>query len=85
MIRTKDWKYFLHEKFSPQLFDLKNDPEEFYDLGDVSGISSCGKEMHEQLFTWFRERLIRTEMEHNFLFEMGLRGIKRMGILIGHW
>jgi arylsulfatase A-like enzyme len=85
MIRTKDWKYILHEKFSPQLFDLKNDPEEFYDLGDDSEYQAVGKEMHEQLFTWFRERLIRTEMEHDFLFEMGVERDEKMGILIGHW
>ena len=85
MIRTKDWKYILHEKFSPQLFDLKNDPEEFYDLGADPEYQAVGKEMHEQLFTWFRERLIRTEMEHDFLFEMGVERDEKMGILIGHW
>ena len=85
MIRTKDWKYILHEKFSPQLFDLKNDPEEFYDLGADPEYQSVGKKMHEQLFTWFRERLIRTEMEHDFLFEMGVERDEKMGILIGHW
>lgn len=29
--------------------------------------------------------LIRTEMEHDFLFEMGVERDEKMGILIGHW
>ena len=85
MIRSKDWKYILHEKFRPQLFDLKNDPEEFFDLGADPEYSSVRLQMHEQLFIWFRKRLIRTEMEHDFLFEMGVERDEKMGILIGHW
>ncbi|MBC8257713.1 MAG: alkaline phosphatase family protein [SAR324 cluster bacterium] len=85
MIRTKGWKYILHEKFRPQLFDLKNDPQEFYDLADDPEYSSMSKEMHEQLFSWFRKRLIRTEMTHDSLFEMGVDLDETMGILIGHW
>ena len=85
MIRNKNWKYILHEKFRSQLFALKNDPEEFHDLGDDPEYSSVRLEMHEQLFIWFRKRLIRTEMEHDFLFEMGVGQDEMLGILIGHW
>lgn len=85
MIRSKKWKYIIHEKFRPQLFDLINDPEEFNDLGNSPEHKSIRQEMHEQFFTWFRNRLIRTEMEHDFLFEMGVERDEKMGILIGHW
>ncbi|GIT06997.1 MAG: hypothetical protein CM1200mP30_06270 [Pseudomonadota bacterium] len=34
MIRDKEWKYILHEKFRPKLYDMKNDPEELFDLGN---------------------------------------------------
>ena len=85
MIRNRDWKYILHEKFCPQLFDLKNDPEEFHDLGEDPEYSAVRQEMHEHFFTWFRKRLIRTEMEHDFLFKMGVERDENMGILIGHW
>ena len=85
MIRNKEWKYILHEKYRPQLYDMKNDPEEFFDLGDSPEYASVRDEMHEKFFTWFRNRLIRTEMDHDFLFEMGVERDEKMGILIGHW
>ena len=64
---------------------MKNDPEEFFDLGDSPEYASVRDEMHEKFFTWFRNRLIRTEMDHDFLFEMGVERDEKMGILIGHW
>ncbi len=85
MIRDKEWKYILHEKFRPQLYDLRNDPDEFHDLGDSPEHKSVRQEMDEKFFSWFRNRLIRTEMEHDFLFEMGVERDEKMGILIGHW
>ena len=85
MIRNKEWKYILHEKYRPQLYDMKNDPEEFFDLGDSPEYASVRDEMYEKFFTWFRNRLIRTEMDHDFLFEMGVERDEKMGILIGHW
>ena len=41
--------------------------------------------MHEKLFTWYRNRLIRTEIDYDSLFEMGVDRDEKMGILIGHW
>jgi len=29
--------------------------------------------------------LVRTEMNYDFLFDMGVERDKEMGILIGHW
>ena len=85
MIRNKEWKYILHEKFRPQLYNMKNDPEEFIDLGDSPEYASVRDEMHEKIFRWFRKRLIRTEMDYDSLFEMGVERDEKMGILIGHW
>ena len=85
MIRNYEWKYIIHEKFRPQLYDLKNDPEELLDLGDSPEHESVRNEMHEKLFSWFRNRLIRTEMDYDSLFEMGVERDEKMGILIGHW
>ena len=42
-------------------------------------------EIHENIFTWFRNRLVRTEMDYDVLFEMGVERDEKMGILIGHW
>lgn len=85
MVRTADWKYIVHERFRPQLFDLRNDPNEFTDLGGDQGCASVRRELHEEMFAWFRRRLIRTEMDTDFLFEMGPERDERMGIMIGHW
>ncbi len=85
MIRNYEWKYILHEKFRPQLYDMKNDPKELYDLGDYKEYASVRAEMHEKFFTWFRNRLIRTEMNYDSLFAMGVERDEKMGILIGHW
>ena len=85
MIRNKEWKYILHEKFRPQLYNMKNDPEEFIDLGDSPEYASVRDEMHEKIFSWFRKRLIRTEMDYDSLFEMGVERDEKMGFLIGHW
>ena len=41
--------------------------------------------MHEKIFSWFRNRLVRTEMDYDLLFEMGVERDEEMGILIGHW
>ena len=64
---------------------MKNDPEELFDLGDSPEYESVSAEMHEKFFTWFRNRLVRTEMDYDFLFEMGVERDQEMGILIGHW
>ncbi len=85
MLRTGRWKYILHERFRPQLFDLDDDPQELVDLGDEPGYEGVRRELHERLFTWFRRRRNRTEMPADFLFGMGPERDERLGIMIGHW
>ena len=85
MLRTDRWKYILHERFRPQLFDLESDPEEFVDLGAEPGYEGVRRELHDRLFTWFRRRRNRTEMPEGSLFEMGPERDERLGIMIGHW
>ncbi len=49
MIRKGDWKYHYYVGFSPELFNLARDPEEFVDL---AGDPSCGDvlaDMHREL------------------------------------
>ena len=86
VIRTAKWKYVLHQRFRPQLFNLVDDPNEFRDLGDDPDCRSVREELHEMLFDWQRTLKARTEIPIDDL--MG-RGPKRdeedFGILIGHW
>ncbi|MGI9301767.1 MAG: sulfatase-like hydrolase/transferase, partial [Gammaproteobacteria bacterium] len=85
MIRTQEWKYVLHERFQPQLYDLSNDPHEFHDLGEDAAYESVRRELHDELFTWFRRRRTRTEMPVDFLLGMGPERDEKLGIMIGHW
>ena len=85
MLRTGRWKYILHERFRPQLFDLNDDPSELVDLGEDPGYESIRREFHDRLFTWFRRRRNRTEMPEGYLFGMGPERDERLGIMIGRW
>ena len=85
MLRTDRWKYILHERFRPQLFDLNDDPSELVDLGEDPGYESVRREFHDRLFTWFRRRRNRTEMPEGYLFGMGPERDERLGIMIGRW
>ena len=85
MLRTDRWKYILHERFRPQLFDMENDPDELVDLGAEPGYEPVRRELHERLFTWFRRRRNRTEAEESLLFGTGPERDERMGIIIGRW
>ncbi|HCX88826.1 MAG TPA: phosphonate monoester hydrolase [Gammaproteobacteria bacterium] len=86
VIRTAQWKYILHQKFRPQLFNLLDDPDEFHDLGSDPACRSVCEALHEMLFGWQRTLKSRTEVPTGDL--MG-RGPKRdeadFGILIGRW
>jgi arylsulfatase A-like enzyme len=84
MLRTERWKYVLHEKFRPQLFDLQSDPDEFSDLGTDPDHAEIRAELHEKLFTWFRNRRLRvTISDDEIVARTG--GADRQGILIGYW
>lgn len=86
IIRTASWKYVLHQKFQPQLFDLADDPNEFNDLGNNPACNTVRQELHEQLFGWQRTLKARTEIATDDLMERGpIRDEEEFGILIGHW
>jgi arylsulfatase A-like enzyme len=84
MIRTDRWKYILHQKYRPQLFDLHADPTEFHDLGDDPNQAEVRAELHEALFTWMRDRRLRVTMSEDRIRENPTDASVR-GIYIGHW
>ena len=86
MVRTDRWKYILHERFRPQLFDLRHDPDEFVDLGADPGYTSVRAELHERLFTWLRRRKRGITMPLDRLPDRRSDAQDReLGILIGYW
>lgn len=86
IIRTQQWKYVLHEKFRPQLYNLLDDPNEFIDLGEDPAYSGPRAELHETLFGWHRKLKSRTEVHTDDLPDRGPeRDESDFGILIGRW
>ena len=86
IIRTPAWKYVLHQKFRPQLFNLADDPDEIIDLGPDPSLSHIREQLHEQLFGWQRTLKVRTETAMDELMARGpQRNEEDFGILIGHW
>lgn len=85
MIRSDRWKYILHERFRPQLFDMENDPNELNDLGSASEYEQIRKELHDTLFTWFRRRKLRTTISMDdfgtYIFEKNAQA----GLFIGYY
>jgi len=84
MIRTGRWKYVLHQKYRPQLFDMEADPYEFSDLGDARAHAVTRAELHEAIFTWMRDRRLRVTMSEDRIRGNSTDTSVR-GIYIGHW
>ncbi len=59
MVATDRWKYVFYERLRPQLFDLRNDPQELADLGADSGHQPTLRDMADRLFEWSRQRKTR--------------------------
>ena len=60
MIRTNNWKYVHHEAFRPELYDLKNDPDEIVDLGEDPDYESIRVQMQSHMFESLRKRKTQT-------------------------
>lgn len=52
MVRTARWKYCHWLGYRAQLFDLQNDPDEFFDLGADPGHAAVRAELHGKLADW---------------------------------
>ena len=84
MIRTDRWKYIAYEGFRPQLFDLRDDPGEFNDLGESAAHARLREELSARLFDWLRQRRIRTTISDSDV-EKRTGTAKARGMLFGVW
>ncbi|WP_428929596.1 sulfatase-like hydrolase/transferase [Marinibacterium sp. SX1] len=82
MIATDRWKFVFFEKLPPQLFDLRNDPQELVDLGVDEGHQNIVREMKDMLFEWGRHRKSRVTMADADVERLSSFADKR---LIGLW
>ena len=84
MIRNDTWKYIYYKGFPPQLFDLKNDPDEFNDLGQSKDHSKIIEEMKELLLQRLIARKNRVAANDEFVLKER-DYTKEDGIMIGVW
>jgi len=83
MVADKRWK-FIHAEggFRPMLFDLQNDPQEFFDLGADPDQKEVIDLMYQRLGKWGRrmsQRVTRSDRDIS-----SARGAaQRKGILLG--
>lgn len=84
MVRTDRWKYISHDHFRPQLFDLKEDPNEFTDLGESPSHLEIRQELSKRLTLWLRERRNRTTITNEEI-ENRTDNAKERGIYFGVW
>ena len=84
MIVSHEWKYIHAPGYPPMLFDLKNDPHEYHDLGRSPDHEAQRAAMHRALADWslhYRQRETISEERAT-----QLTGIEdKLGVLIGYW
>jgi len=83
MVVDERWK-FVHAEggFRPMLFDLENDPQEFFDLGADTAQSGVIDLMYQRLGKWGRrmsQRVTRSDVD----IETARGAARRKGILLG--
>jgi arylsulfatase A-like enzyme len=84
MVRTADWKYVHWLDLPPQLFDLRNDPQEFHDLGRAPALENRRQELRARLLDWFAGLKRRTTVTFDQV-EEGTAAYKRAGVFFGQW
>ena len=84
MIRNNEWKYIYYKGFEPQLFDLKNDPDEFNDLGKSKDHLKIREDMKELLLKRIVDRKNRVAATDEFVTKER-DYTKDDGIMIGVW
>lgn len=88
MIFDGRWKYVLAEHYRPMLFDLRNDPNEFVDLGASTEPEheAVRARLHEALFQWARQPRQRVTVPDGAIESTEIQPrISEGGILIGYW
>lgn len=86
MLRTKRWKYILHEAFRSELHDMDDDPQERNDLGKDPAYAEIRAELHEKLFRWFRRRALRFTRPDSYTLMRSEPGwVEKQGVRIGYW
>ncbi|MCV0395663.1 MAG: alkaline phosphatase family protein [Rhizobiaceae bacterium] len=84
MVRTDRWKFIYYEGFRPQLFDLRDDPDELVDRGNDPALEDVRALLRERLFDWIRTRKMRVTTSDAEV-ERRTDTHKARGIYFGVW
>ena len=63
MVRREDWKYIYYHRQPPQLFNLKEDPDELVDRSDDAGCRSTMLDLHAETLRDWDPESVRRKME----------------------
>ena len=86
MIYDGRYKYMLAEGYRPMLFDLREDPDEYHDLGASAAHADVRARLHETLFEWARQPRQRNTIPDATIESTAVQErIAESGILIGYW
>ena len=84
MVRTERWKYVHWLGMRPQLFDLREDPDEFVDLGADPGLAKVRAELRDRGTEQWTAMRIRTGVADEVVAAR-TEDWKRNGLQIGVW
>ncbi len=84
MVRDENWKYVAAEGLQPMLFDLKNDPDEFNDLGCDDDYAHTRERMQDALNRWGLRNSQRTTIS-DATINARTGSALDMGVVIGYW
>ena len=74
MLRTSRWKYNVYPGFSPELFDMDNDPEELKNLAGQSRYSDVEANCRSEMY-----KLVNPEVENDKAFSDQSALIEKLG------
>jgi arylsulfatase A-like enzyme len=83
-LRTERWKYVHFKGFRPQLFDLREDPDEFRDLGAEPSLTHVRQELQLRLLERLTDRKNRVALADEAVAPMRPHNSKS-GVMIGRW
>ncbi len=85
MLRDGGYKYIHWQGYRPQLFDLRQDPDELHDLGADPGREDVRRRMKEALFDWKDGLKGRASESWPDVEDRTNAHERMMNILIGRW
>ena len=84
MARSDRYKYIHYDGLPPQLFDMKDDPYEFHDLGRDYAYAKVRDEHLGWIFDWMRSRRNRVTISDEDIMKRATPA-SAGGVIIGEW